>query len=175
MTCIIQGVSQLLSQSDLLAQWNGNINSLIMGAVWGAADLISDVCVSVCVTYKLPGWWRAGQGSAETEGGWASLPVCSWPSWCWLWRTPAVKSGESPGRNELPLKMAKGENLWHTHYYTTRDTAHASFIIRSPSRLGNYVIYIQGVWKSLGNIPSKYINLNTKSVKTWYSNWKKEL
>lgn len=41
-------------------------------------------------TYMDLCWWTVARGSAGTEGGWECQPACSWPFWCWPWRTPTA-------------------------------------------------------------------------------------
>ena len=47
-------------------------------------------------------WWTVAPGSAGKGGGWGCQPACSWPSWCWPWRTPAAGSGGFPDQTWPP-------------------------------------------------------------------------
>lgn len=51
--------------------------------------------------------WTLAQGSAGREGGWGCQPACSWPSWCWLWRTPAAGSEGSLDQTGPPWDPAE--------------------------------------------------------------------
>ena len=75
------------------------------GTSSGTLVIVGDTHMDLCQ-------WTVAPGSAGREGGWGCQPVCSWPSWCWPWQTPASKSEGSldqtgpPERTERPVKWA---------------------------------------------------------------------
>ncbi len=58
--------------------------------------------------------WTVAQGSAGRVEGWGCQPACSWPSWCWPWRTQAAGSGGSQDQTGPPeiKQKAVSAKIW---------------------------------------------------------------